>query len=283
MAPKALYTHAMTAVSPADPPFGALAPNPLQAALIALVRAAPARGLGRLITSPVRRLLMASLSGPIDVETLGFKARLDPRDNLSDKRAALIPAAFDAAERAVLADAITPGFVFIDAGANTGLYSLFVAARAGPAARIVAIEPQPGVKERLAFNIAANGFADRIRVVACALAEGPGEAILHLPGHNRGQASLQGDGAGVAVPTAALMAVMEEAGVTQADALKIDIEGAEERVLPAFFAACPKHRLPKLLLMERNPGWATDCVGLAQAAGYRIVLDVGRNVVLRRH
>ncbi len=41
--------------------------------------------------------------------------------------------------------------MFLDIGANIGAYALYVAAFAGPAARIIAVEPQPA----LAFTLAA--------------------------------------------------------------------------------------------------------------------------------
>ena len=47
-------------------------------------------------------------------------------------------------------------FTFVDVGANVGLYSLFVATRARSRARILALEPQPGIVDRLRFNLAAN-------------------------------------------------------------------------------------------------------------------------------
>src|SRR3712207_8816448 len=47
-------------------------------------------------------------------------------------------------------------FRSIDVGANIGAYSLFVAARTGSSARILAVEPQPHVYDRLVRNIRLN-------------------------------------------------------------------------------------------------------------------------------
>src|SRR5690606_27108010 len=131
---------------------------------------------------------------------------------------------------------ITPGFRFIDIGANTGLYSLFVAARAGADATIIAVEPQPEVKDWLAFNVAANGFAT-IHHVDAAVAAGPGTARLSLPARNRGAASiaradepkLATEAPTVEVSTLGILDLMDRFGIERADALKIDIEGAEEQ------------------------------------------------------
>lgn len=222
------------------------------------------------------------MDGPLDVEVMGFKARLDPRDNLSDKRALLQPRAFDAQEREALGAAVRRGFVFIDGGANTGLYSLFVAARAGPLARVLAVEPAPAMRARLAFNAAANGFAN-ISVVDAALAEGRGRAVLQLGGRNQGEGALADAGPGLQVHTLGLLDLMDEHGLSRADAVKLDIEGAEDRVLPAFFEACPPQRLPQMILMETlSKSWRIDCVALAQRQGYRAALKTRRNIVLVR-
>ena len=48
---------------------------------------------------------------------------------------------FEATERAFLNHFLRPGDVFVDVGANIGLFTLIAAARVGPAGRVVAFEP----------------------------------------------------------------------------------------------------------------------------------------------
>lgn len=67
--------------------------------------------------------------------------------------------AFDAAIRR----AVTPGTHVLDIGAGSGLLSL-MAARAG-AGRVVACEENPAIADVATRVVAANGYADRIRVV----------------------------------------------------------------------------------------------------------------------
>jgi FkbM family methyltransferase len=265
------------------PPYGACAPNAFQRACIDFTRAAPPRGPVRAAASLVYRAALAAGDGVFDVDTYGRHIRFHPRDNLADKRALFFPRHWDAVERKALLEAVAPGFVFLDVGANSGLYSLIVAGAAGPAGKVIAVEPQPEVKDWLAFNIAANADGAPIVHVDAAVAGGRGEAELHLPARNRGTASLRGDGGPtVKVPTLGLLDLMDDHGVERADALKIDIEGAEDRVMPPFFEACPRARLPKMILMETlSRDWSVDCVDLAKRAGYAAVADTGRNVVLR--
>ena len=105
--------------------------------------------------------------------------RLYPADNVSEKRMLFTPQYFDPQELAYLAQRITADFVFVDVGANVGGYSLFVAARAGAAARILAIEPQPEVHERLVYNVRQNDFAT-VKTLECAAADCDGEVTMFL-------------------------------------------------------------------------------------------------------
>ncbi len=270
------------------PDWGAYAPSGFQRALLRHTRAAPAQGLGRLSASLARNIMLAGLSRPIDEMAYGTRVRFHPKDNLADKRALFFPDVWDVMEREAIADVITPAFTFIDIGANSGLYSLFVASRAPKNAVIIAVEPQPGMKERLAFNIAANGFAN-VRHADVALAEGPGETTLTIAHANRGASSISRSGApkaapgsgGVTVPTVGLLDLMDFYEVERADAIKIDIEGAEDRVLPAFFEQAPRRRFPSLMVMETlSKTWKINCVELAFAHGYQEVARNPRNIVL---
>src|SRR5258707_1264848 len=84
------------------------------------------------------------------------------------------PQMYDVVERVALARAIEAArereFVFVDIGANAGLYSLFVAAQTGDRAKIVAIEPQQEMIRRLLFNIKTNMLRS-IQVFPVAIAE----------------------------------------------------------------------------------------------------------------
>ena len=63
--------------------------------------------------------------------------------------------------------------------------------------------------------------------------------------------------------------------------LQIDIEGAEDIVLTAFFATAPRERWPRLIFMERNgPKWKTDILALCLAHGYRELAPGRMNVIL---
>jgi FkbM family methyltransferase len=180
-------------------------------------------------------------------------------------------------------------FVFVDIGANVGLFSLFVAATA-PTARILAIEPEPGNFARLAFNIAANPGLP-ITPLALALGETEGTAIIMLNARDRGGTRMvaAGTGAGgnraggVEVKCRPLASVVTDAGLAGIDALKIDVEGAEDKVLVPFFRDAPAALWPGLIVIEDSSAeWSSDLFGLLASKGYRVSSRTKQNVMLRR-
>lgn len=262
--------------------FGAHAPRPWQRQVIDLTRRLPETWLGRRLALWLRKPVLKAIgTQPVDLELLGFRMRLLPFDNVSEKRVMFTPQFFDSAELALLRRRICPGFQFVDVGANAGLYSLFVAARTGDNARILAIDPQPAMLERLETNILLNAFTT-ITVAPVAVADREGELEFHLDTGNRGGASLNATGGEVLrVKCRPLLSLMDEAGIDQPDAMKIDIEGAEDMVLGYFLETAPRSRWPKLLFMERNSAkWQTDILSLAIAQGYRELSPGRMNVIL---
>lgn len=262
--------------------WGQFAPTPLQAWAIEQSNARPKSLFG----SFCRRLVLTGLQAPLDVDLWGARFRLYPTDNLCEKRALLSLSQFDVAERQALSQAMHENFRFVDVGANVGLYSLFVAATAGPLAKVLAIEPQPVIKQRLKFNLLANPKAN-VTHVDCAVSDKKGMSRMSISTTNRGASgfSLRDRSAGddvFVVQTNTLAEVLSKHDMNGADALKMDIEGAEDQVLPIFFDSTNSNDLPKLLILERNDAWAVDCIALAKKCGYRQIVQAHMNVVLER-
>ena len=80
--------------------------------------------------------------------------------------------------------------VFLDVGANIGIYTLAMARAAGPSGSVHSFEPNPASFERLSHHVLQNGLANvRLNQVAVGLAEG--RAKLNAPTkENSGAASL---------------------------------------------------------------------------------------------
>jgi FkbM family methyltransferase len=266
-----------------EPPFGAYSPSGFQRAMMRLTRSVPETWLGKRIAFAARRLALARLKSPLDVDVFGRKLRVHPEDNVCEKRVLFTPQFFDPVELQVLAAAIRDDFAFVDLGANVGVYSLFVAGLAGRKASILAVEPQPEIYRRLVFNVAANDLGT-IRIMQCAVADRDGTLDLFIDRGNRGQSSIaMVTGEKVSVPCRSLESMLVEAGFDRVDALKIDIEGAEDTVLVPFFATAPSTLWPSLILLETSSDrWKVDCVALCIEHGYQETHRTRLNVILER-
>lgn len=271
-----------------DAAFGGFAPSRFRALVIAATRRLPEGWLGRRLALLLRRLGMAFLRHPLDVTVYGVRMRLYPFANVCERRVLFTPQFFDPRERALLNARITGNFTFIDVGANVGVYALSVAALAGPGARVIAVEPQPGVFERLVANIGFNPGA-RIDAVPVALTDRDGAAKLFLDPDNEGQASIKfimssdNDRAQINVPARSLLSLMKIEGVKRIDALKLDVAGAEDVILEPFLRDAPQSLWPRCVIMENTPQrWQTDCIALLRDNGWKLIHENRMNVFLER-
>jgi FkbM family methyltransferase len=268
-------------------PFGAYAPAGVVRWAIERTRAMPNSWAGRRLVFLLRRLAVAALKGaPVDIEALGARMRLYPYNNISEKKVLFTPHFFDPEELAVLKSRLRDGFTFVDVGANIGAYALFVAALAGRSARIVAVEPQPDVFDRLTYNIGLNPFGT-VKAIACAVADKPGELTLFLDSRNKGESSVKVLGSNqagtVRVPATTLLELVHDEHLSHVDAIKLDVEGAEDIILEPFFRHAPEALYPKLLIIEDGSRqWQTDLPGMLQQRGYRLLRKTRLNFLYER-
>lgn len=270
-------------MSNADP-FGTYEPRGFAKRVLDCTRRLPKTWLGQRMSYFLRTLAIRSLKGkPLDVEALGIKMRLFPGNNVSEKRMLFAPQYFDTVELGILSERIAENVRFIDVGANVGSYALFVAARSGGGARILAIEPQPEIFDRLVFNIAQNPFGT-VKAVDCAVADKLGELTLFLDPVNRGESSLKIVGSSqteaIRVPAVPLMTLIEREGFKRIDAMKIDAEGSEDLILGPFFRDAAEELYPKLLIIEDSHTlWQFDIPELLEKKGYRLLIRTRLNLI----
>lgn len=269
----------------APAPWGAYAPSGLRARLIAACGAFGDNWAGRRLAFGLRRFARGGLEGPVDVERYGVRLRLAPRGNLNEARVLFTPQYFDPAERAALESRIQPGWRFIDIGANVGAYALFVAHRAGPDGRVLAIEPHPEMLRRLEANVGFNPQAP-VTVVQAAVSAADGTVSLMMDARNAGRSRVSGGGeadARVDVPAVTLLGLVRAQGLDRIDGLKIDIEGGEPDALLPFFRDAPRSLWPRLMILERGEAqWDRPLVAPLMALGYRVAASSRMNHIMER-
>ena len=132
-----------------------------------------------------------------------------------------------------------PG-VLLDVGANTGFYSL-IAVASGPNTTAIAYEPVPAIVDMLRANLRLNRASRRVTVEELAIGDRSGRATLHLPppqpdGTIETSASLEPDfkeviASSFEVRTSTLDDAWRASGEPAVTMVKVDVEGAEARVL----------------------------------------------------
>jgi FkbM family methyltransferase len=270
-------------------PFGDFAPSGLTRWVIDRTRGLPEGWAGRRLALMLRHLAMKMLKGPpLDLETFGVRMRLYPHKNVCERRLLFTPQYFDADELKILASRIKDGFTFIDVGSNVGWYALYLAQEAGPAVttRILAVEPQPEIFDRLIYNIRQNPSCT-IKAVDCAVADKTGELTLFLDPLNRGEASLKivnsSQTDAIRVPAVTLLDLLNREGLAHVDAIKLDVEGAEDLVLGPFFRDAPASLHPSVFIVANVPErWQVDVVEILTSKGYRQILETKMNLVFER-
>jgi len=268
---------------PASPPFGAFAPTRAQAVIISLAhRSRHKRGAFRPMLS---RLINRLRAGPVDIQYQGASFRFYHQASATE-RGALFNPDYNLEELDFLRAHTPVGGVFVDVGANVGTYALVLARHVGVTGKVIAIEPHPVTHARLAFNRAASGFT-QVRLVAAAAGPSDGELMIETDGDNLGASHIvSGDrpGNAIKVPSLRLQRILGDAGADHVDALKIDVEGFEDRVLTGFFRETPQSLWPRAVVIEHlsRSEWQDDCIADMRTRGYAEIGRTRSNTLLVR-
>jgi FkbM family methyltransferase len=275
-----------------NPEYGYYAPSALQRNAIDRCNRLNGRNwLNRKLASLFLRIARAHRVGAVFDRTIfgSQRARLHPGDNLSEKRVLMTPGFWDPVERELLRQALCAHtgehpFVFVDVGANVGLYSLYMRAAAqeeSKTIKIVAVESAPAVLERLRFNLDASQACD-IQVLPWAVTERNSSVKLYLNTHNRGESTLLGSGEYVTVEGRTLGDVFAMTGSQMIDAMKIDIEGAELPALSGMFYQVEQPLWPSWIVIEGAAGGRnSEAIELCLAKGYATKACTRMNSVLK--
>ncbi len=146
------------------------------------------------------------------------------------------------ADMVFLLHLLSPGDLFIDAGANIGSYTVLASAVCG--ARSIAVEPDPGTMRSLKRNIEANGIKERVTFVEAALGAQTGVARFTVGQDTTNRVVKVGGADTREVKVLRLDEIL--AGLSPVF-IKIDVEGYEPEVIAG---ALNTLRGPSLLAIE---------------------------------
>lgn len=236
-------------------------------------RSSPLQTLGRLCRWRIHCAL--GLSATVPLRKWEAKFYLPPI--WSGGGATMIYAVRDSyePELALLERFLKPGAVFIDGGANFGIYSIAAAKLVGPSGRVLSFEPGRTAFTVLQQNIHLNHLYNTIALHK-ALADRPGAAKLFHHPHGLNSFSL-GAGCDSAevyeeVEMTCLDAVHQEYALKRVDFIKLDVEGAEELVLRGAVQVLTQCRPP--IIFEIN-STATKNLRLSPDGAFEFLRGLG--------
>lgn len=178
---------------------------------------------------------------------------------------------------------------FIDIGANSGFYSQIFIYHAAPGAKVISIEPNPAMCERIKKNISLIEDLIQRRKHYFALencAAGAEKSAMHLDmDGGLGGAHIVNDPTptSIEVKVDKLINILRKHNIESIDALKIDVEGYEDKVLIPFLQEAEKSLYPKHIVIEHTSekDWTEDLWGCLLKAGYKEILRTRGNSILR--
>ena len=181
---------------------------------------------------------------------------------------------------------LKPGDVFIDVGANVGLFALKGARLVGPTGRVLALEPSSVAYVELLGNLALNAFPQVTPLMVAASDEDGSCRLNHVDLGGDPQAFSLVNAAnavgGEWVQTVRLDTLATQQALTRIDLVKIDVEGAEPMVVQGALGCLAAFR--PAVIFECNAyinaggeaGAADECWRLLETAGYRFFRLAGR-------
>jgi FkbM family methyltransferase len=214
-----------------------------------------------------RRSLGVTIDRDIEVTRGGLRWSLNPAD--FEHAGLFWSGTKDKWDLYHLRSLVGPGSLFLDIGANFGYYSLTLAKALDRRCRVHAFEPNPSTYQRLLRHIDWNGMRDVILAHPLALSDAPGTGTLIERADNSGASRIGDDAGGVAVELTTIDAFAGAHALDRLDAVKIDVEGQEARVLTGGKATLSRFK-PAIVIEFWTTGLARAGSSVDEVAG---VLD----------
>jgi FkbM family methyltransferase len=174
---------------------------------------------------------------------------------------------------------LTPtGGLFVDVGANVGLYTCEMARHLGEGGAVIAVEPFERSAELLRANIALNRL-NNVEVIEAAASDSPGTLPLYEPPSgglaSSGHLRVVDPGGWVQVGSTPTVRLDELLGDRHIDAVKVDVEGHEMAVMEGLGSVIDRCR-PILLCEAIVPEVINGLLAMREALGYLAFRDDGR-------
>jgi FkbM family methyltransferase len=216
---------------------------------------------------------------PVDVSVWGdLRLRCYPRSN-SANNVVYFTERFEPAEMAFIERIVHPGETVVDAGANIGAYSLFLAHLVGGEGQVIAIEPGARAAARLEENVALNGL-DQVRVATVAVGAESGTREMTVAADVSNTLTV---GPGTSEVISVPVVPLDDLVTGSVAFIKLDVEGYEHEALRGASIVLADRPVLQLELtdhlLRRMESSALAVVEHVRSLDYRVasvVLEAGR-------
>ena len=192
----------------------------------------------------------------------------------------LVNGKYEPATDECLRTLLKSGDLFVDVGANIGVFALMAARIVGSTGRIMAVEASPKVFPYLVKNIELNGL-DNIEAMHCAAVDFNSEhlSFWEAPESKFGMGALvpQFHAAPCVVPSRTLDELLGLAGIDHVTVLKVDVEGAEADVFRGALRLL--RSFPAPIVVFEFCDWAeARFTGRRPGDAQRLLMDLGYEI-----
>jgi FkbM family methyltransferase len=176
---------------------------------------------------------------------------------------------------------VCDGDVFMDIGANIGIYTIAAAHRVGSTGRVIAFEPHKRNALALMQNLALNSLTSRVDVVGCPLSDKASiTKFEYLSLDSASSGSQVNDGMrdwGHFIPVASELTttttvdrLLAEKRIRAPSIVKIDVDGLEPAILRGMSEFLSQTNRPRTIQVEINVGQDEEIRSLLYEHKYKI-------------
>lgn len=171
---------------------------------------------------------------------------------------------------------LEPEMVFVDVGANVGLYTALALRHMRHPGQIVCVEPDPVSATFLKQTISANKNGQQVSFHQLALSDKPGAVLLYQNPENKGDNRIYSDPLcpdGISVSSDTLDNLLQRAAIAEINLIKIDVQGAEAKVVAGALSVLRRSN-DCIMMTEFWPYGLTNC-GSNPSAYLTTLEDIG--------
>lgn len=171
-------------------------------------------------------------------------------------------------ELAALPHFLKPGFVFVDIGANVGVFTLKAAKEVGHSGTVIAVEPFLESARQLSYNIQLNSFQNcRVRNFCVSRDTRQQKFFLNKNKPNSFSLIQHAGASSISVLCVSLDDLCAWEQIERLDYLKIDAEGAEDMILAGGASVISRFRPIIQVEVTRTPSTLPDGYSRFSIAG----------------